>query len=246
MSHFGLTTPLPVTAVEPPAKDILYGLYDHQHRTFYEDDGGGSSSSERLCFVHSDPEYIRTTMNALWAHEDLFEGKPRTQMKFEEGAKKTNRWHSSGGGCMASGHYEIRAMMKESAAVYIAGRQEVIDRGNKQRAELAEQKRKFEEERQRKQKEEEERKAHYAKLAKRNEKRRQHRIDNNDEVNAKQREYRKGLRARKKAEKEERLRIGQAFWDELDAWKTANPGQEIGNDEFQKIRAKYYPPKDSK
>lgn len=246
MSHFGLTTPLPVTAARPATQDVLYGLYDCEHRSYYEDDGGGSSSSERLCFVHSDPEYIRTTMNALWAHEDLFVGKPRTQMKFEEGAKKTNRWSSSGGGCMAGGYYEIRAMIKESAAAYIAAKQEIIDRGNKQRAELAEQKRKFEEERQRRAKEEEERKAHYAKLAKRNEKRRQYRIDHNDEVNAKQREYRKGLRAREKAEKEERLRIGQAFWDELDAWKDANPGQEIGNDEFQKIRAKYYPPKDSK
>lgn len=226
--------------------DILYGLYDCEHRSYYADDGGGSSSSERLCFVHSDPEFIRTTMNDLWAHEDLFEGKPRRQMKFDEGATKSNRWASDGGGCMASGHYEIRAMLKESAAAYIASQQEIIDRGNKQRAELAEQNRKYEEERQRRLKEDEERKVHYAKLAERNKKRRQYRIDNNEEVNAKQREYRKGLRARKKAEKEERLRIGQAFWDEVDAWKAANPGKEISNDKFQAIRRKYYPPKDNK
>lgn len=224
-------------------KDILYGLYDCEHRSYYADDGGGSSSGERLCFVHSDPEYIRSTMNALWVHEDLFEGKPRRQMKFDEGATKSNRWTNDGGGCMASGHYEIRAMLKESAAAYIASQQEIIDRGNKQRAELAEQNRKFEEERARRKKAEEEYAAKIAKIRERNEKRRKHRAENKEEVNAKQRAYRKAAREAAKANKlTESERHGKLV-DDIDVWRKRRDWAEIPESVYMRLYYKHYPEK---
>lgn len=226
--------------------DILYGLYDCERRSYYADDGGGSSSGERLCFVHSDPEYIRSTMNALWAHEDLFEGKTRTQMRFDEGATKSNRWASDGGGCMASGHYEIRAMIKESAAAYIASQQEIIDRGNKQRADLAEQNRKYEEERARRKKADEEYAAKIAKIRERNEKRRKHRAENKEEVNAKQRAYRKKARAEKAAKELTEKERHQKFLDAYDAWRKRHDWDEMPESVYMKLYYKHYPEKKPK
>lgn len=223
--------------------DILYGLYDCEHRSYYADDGGGSSSGDRLCFVHSDLEFIRSTMNALWAHEDLFEGKPRRQMKFDDGATKTNRWASDGGGCMASGHYEIRAMVKQSAAAYIASQQEIIDRGNKQRADLAEQNREFEEEQVRRKKADEEYAAKIAKIRERNEKRRKHRAEHNEEVNAKQRAYRKKARQEKAAKKLTEKERHEKFFDAYDAWRKRHDWDEMPEKVYERLYYKHYPEK---
>lgn len=226
--------------------DILYGLYSWMRQSFYDDDGGGSRRSERLCFLHSDPEFIRTEMNKFWEHEDLFVGKPREQMKFAEGADKTNTWSSSGGGCLATGGYEIREMKKESAAAYFAGLQETIDRGNAQRADLAERNRKYEEEKQRREKAEADRQAKIEKVRARNDRRRKRRQENRDEVNAKERAYRKELRKRKAEQKLTESERSQKLHDEVDAWRKANNWDQIPEEVFFPMFYKHYPERQPK
>lgn len=228
------------------SSDILYGLYDCEDRLYYADDGGRRSKGERLCFVHSDPEFIRSTMNALWVHEDLFKGKPRRQMVFDARAMKTNRWSSDGGGCMASGHYEIRAMIKESAAAYIASQQEIIDRGNKQRADFADQNRKRDEECARRKRADEEYAAKIEKIRARNDRRRKHRQENRDEVNAKERAYRKALREKKAAIKLTDKQRHEKFIEAYDNWRKKHNWDQMPEKVYMRLFHKHFPEKKPK
>lgn len=137
-------------------------------------------------------------------------------------------------------------MKKESAAAYFAGLQETIDRGNAQRADLAERNRKYEEEKQRREKAEADRQAKIEKVRARNDRRRKRRQENRDEVNAKERAYRKELRKRKAEQKLTESERSQKLHDEVDAWRKANNWDQIPEEVFFPMFYKHYPERQPK
>ncbi|KII34867.1 hypothetical protein NL64_06290 [Pseudomonas fluorescens] len=88
----------------------IYIAYDLMTRQFYHDDGGDSRDSERLLIASTDLDLLRSTINAHYAEPDRVRSHYGTTLFIPTGKMKSNRWSGSGGGCMASGHIEIRKL----------------------------------------------------------------------------------------------------------------------------------------
>lgn len=229
----------PLAANGRNMNQTLYGLYEWMSRSFYVDDGGGSDSSETLCFVHSDPEYIRTAMNKLWESPDLFEGRGRTQMQFVDDSLSTNVWFSNGGGCAAQGGYHIREMKKHTAEAYIAAQQAVIDKAQASRDRMAAEAAAREEKERERQRHVLERQRYYAKRRDINAKKRERYAANKDEINAKRRVYRAKKAAEKREADAERRRRWEAFDVEWKAFRETDHDRETRSAKWSELLKKH-------
>jgi len=238
MSHFGLKSPLPVVEAAAPAEKVYYGLYEWQHRSYY--DGGGSSDSEWLLAVHEDAAELRLQMNKIWESSDLFEGRGHsTQMAFKEGQLETNKWASDSGGCGASGGYRIKPV--PTLSQHLAKNQARIDKAQAERDQRAEADRVWRKKQDDRAAEQRKWDAYYAERKVINAATRKKYAANKDEINTKRRAYRADVAAKKKAAEAEREALWNAFMLEYNTFCSTEFDEDVRDKMWYELHAKHYP-----
>lgn len=219
----------------------MFGVYEVRKTSYYEDDGGGSSTHSTLLFIHHDADEIRTTLNKMWENQDLWECRGKYQMAFPEGSMKTNGWWHNGGGCAASGYYEIRPEDSVTLDGFVASLQATIDKEEALRAKRKQEKEEFEERWRLEKLARAEARAKIEREKIRKEQRRKHYAENKDEINAKRRASRAAKSEKLRLEKEAAKKRSDSTYREMRQWLTDNPNHTERQWEraFNRILKKY-------
>ena len=91
----------------------MYGLYQLQRRSHYQDDDSSyypDEHFENLIDTASTIEEIRIKANEYFSKQTTRYNYNQNGYLFEKDAVKTNTIYTDGGGCMAHTHYQIKKL----------------------------------------------------------------------------------------------------------------------------------------
>lgn len=87
----------------------IYGLFKHSSREY--DDGGSSNEYENIIDADVDISTLRNRFNQ-YISSPKQRGRYKVLIVIGNDSLESNRWYNDGGGCLASGYYEIREIPK--------------------------------------------------------------------------------------------------------------------------------------